>query len=160
MKLAILLMFSFVHFSSLASDSIAEKICNAYEKDEDKSKCFSELEEAPRYISFEFGGSACPDIKYWEKLIDEVSTDVTPDMKEFDKHCFSLRKGNVVYGFLNKVYYNGSELVQVKSSDGTLLWLETAGVKDVVFSQTEKPKHWLTVLRNQDGKIINATTQR
>lgn len=153
-------MISFLHFSSLASDSIAEKICNAYEKDEDKNKCFDELKEVPQYISFKFGGSACPDKKYWEKLIDELDSGNSPDMKEFDEYCLSLREGNVVYGFLNKVYYKGSELVQVKSSDGALLWLESAGVKDIVYSQTEKPKPWLTVLRNQDGKIINNTTIR
>lgn len=161
LKFPILLMIYFLPFSSLASDLVAEEICNAYEKFEDKNKCFDELkEEAPQYISFKFGGSACPDKKYWEKLIDELNGGGSPDMKDFDKYCLSLREGNIVYGLLNKIYYKGRELVQVRSSDGTLLWLESAGVKDIVFSQTEKPKPWLTILRNQDGKIINKSTKR
>jgi len=72
-----------------------------------------------------------------------------------DKHCFSLREGNIIYGFLNKSYYKGRELAQVKASDGTLLWLESAAIKDVTIDHIKKPEPWHTVLRNQDGKVIN-----
>jgi hypothetical protein len=43
----------------------------------------------------------------------------------------------------------------VKASSGILLWLESEAVKDIVVSQSKKPALWHTVLRNQDGKIIN-----
>lgn len=154
-----MIMVYFISFSGLANDSIAEMICNAYKKEDDKNKCFTELKEDPKYISFKFGVSACPEKKYWEEFIDEQYSNNKPEIRGLDTYCLSLREGNIVFGFLDKAYYKGHELVQVKSSGGTLLWLESSAIKDVVFSQTEKPEPWLTVLRNQHGRIINNTTK-
>jgi hypothetical protein len=56
---------------SFANDTIAGQICNAYKDEDDRIKCFDELTEVPRYISFKFGVSACPKVKYWEEFIDE-----------------------------------------------------------------------------------------
>jgi|TARA_B100001059_G_C17838501_1_gene590117 hypothetical protein len=140
---------------SFANDTIAGQICNAYKDEDDRIKCFDELTEVPRYISFKFGVSACPKVKYWEEFIDELDSGNKPKVRSLDEYCFSLREGNIVYGFLNRAYYSGRELVQVKASSGILLWLESEAVKDIVVSQSKKPALWHTVLRNQDGKIIN-----
>jgi hypothetical protein len=154
LKFITFLIIFLVPLACLGNDAIAGKICNAYTEKAEKEKCFHELRVEPKYIAFKYGGSACPDIKYWEKLIDDIENNVTPDMKEFDKNCYSLRARNIVYGFLNIIYYKSTELAQVKSSEGHLLWVETAGVKDIVSSQAQKPYAWLTILRNQDGKIM------
>ncbi|MCQ8882722.1 hypothetical protein NQS96_13155 [Pseudoalteromonas shioyasakiensis] len=155
MKFLIMVLAYFVSFSSSANDSIAEMICNAYKKKENQNKCFTELEkDSPKYISFKFGVSACPEKKYWKEFIDEKYSNNTPEIRGLDTSCLSLREGNIVFGFLNKAYYKGHELVQVKSSDGTLLWLESAAIQDIVISQIEKPEPWLTVLRDQDGRIL------
>lgn len=108
--------------------------------------------EQLKYISFKYGGSACPEKKYWEAFIDKSET---YDMKDFNKNCFYLREGNIVYSFLNRIFYKNRELVQVKSSDGKLLWLELAGVEEPVSSTNQKPMPWSTLLRTQNGKIID-----
>jgi len=107
-----------------------------------------------RYIAFMNGGSACPDIKYWEKFSDNIDNGIY-ETKEFDKHCFYLRKNSIVYGFLDRVTYKSSEYVQVKSSDGKSLWLELTGVEEIISSTTQKPKQWSTNLRTQSGILIN-----
>lgn len=155
MKAIIILIIAFLPFSSFPNNSIADQICNAYKNTDDRSKCFDELKEEPRYLSFKFGVSACPNKKHWEELIDELDSGIKPKGKGIDKHCLSLREGNIIYGFLNKSYYKGRELAQVKASDGTLLWLESAAIKDVTIDHIKKPEPWHTVLRNQDGKVIN-----
>ena len=155
MKAIILLIIAVLPFSSLSNDSIADQICNAYENTDDRSKCFDELKEEPRYLSFKVGVSACPNKKHWEELIDELDSGIKPKERGIDKHCFSLRESNIVYGFLNRSYYKGSEFVQVKASDGILLWLESAAIKGVTIDHIKKPEPWHTVIRNQDGKVIN-----
>lgn len=60
---AIILIIAFLPFSSFPNNSIADQICNAYKNTDDRSKCFDELKEEPRYLSFKFGVSACPNKK-------------------------------------------------------------------------------------------------
>ncbi|QFU21285.1 hypothetical protein FM038_003400 [Shewanella eurypsychrophilus] len=49
MRYGVLFILSFLHFGSVAKDSIADEICNAYENKQDKEKCFNELlEEEPK----------------------------------------------------------------------------------------------------------------
>ena len=43
MKYGILLILSVLPISSLASDSVTNMICNAYQKESDKEKCYAEL---------------------------------------------------------------------------------------------------------------------
>lgn len=166
MKYGVLLILSFLSFTSMANDSIAEQICNAYANKTDKDKCFSELQEEPRkiinpepsskYLSFKHGGTACADIMYWKRFLDNVEIGEY-NMKAMDKHCFYIRENSVVYGFLSKITYKGSELVQVKSSDGQLLWIEFGGVAPIASSTDSKPNNWATRLRTVDDNIVNST---
>jgi len=109
-----------------------------------------------KYISFKKGGSACPNKDYWKRLSDNLEQGIYTT-KEFDKNCFYLRENNVVYGFLDRYIYKDNEYIQVKSSDGKLLWLELAGVEGVASSSNQKPIQWSTNLRTQDGKLISNT---
>lgn len=145
-----------VNGKTIFTDQICEyeEQVEVKEHAQDKSKKVlnKKYPKDPKYISFQFGGSACPEKKYWENFIDNIAT---YDMKEFDKHCLYLREGNIVYGFLKRVSYKNTELVQVESSDGRLLWLEFAGVKKVVSSTNQKPEQWTTTLRIQNGQIVS-----
>lgn len=162
MKYGVLLILSLLSYSSLANDTLADKICNAYGNKQDKRKCFKEfavekekekIKTAAKYIAFKNGGSACPEKKYWEKFSDDLELGIYVT-KEFNDNCFYLRRNNIVYGFLDRFIYKKSEYVQVMSSDGRLLWLELAGVEDIISSTTQKPRHWSTNLRTQNGKLI------
>lgn len=43
MKYGMLFILAFLSFSSLANESIADRVCNAYSNKQDKDKCFNEL---------------------------------------------------------------------------------------------------------------------
>lgn len=161
MKYGVLFILSLLFYPSFANGTLADKICNAYESKQDKEKCFKEfavekekIKAAATYITFTHGGSACPDKKYWKKLIDNLEVD-NFHTEDFDEYCFYIRKNNTVYGILDRFIYKGSELIQVKSSDGKLLWLELAGVKEIASITTKKPHNWSTNLRTQNGKLIS-----
>ena len=78
----------------------------------------------PKYISFQYGTSACKSRKSWEITIDKIEAGVgSPEsLSELDNKCLWLNEKTPVFGYLEKVEYKKRQLVKVKASDGTTVW--------------------------------------
>ncbi|WP_024613073.1 hypothetical protein [Pseudoalteromonas sp. TB64] len=99
------------------------------------------------YLRFKWGSTACPDVNDWKLAITKMNNKQSNAFKHTNSKCLYLRENTYVYGILETINFNGSELIKVKASNGINYWLERAGVMPVVEKTKFRPKNWSTDLR-------------
>lgn len=110
----------------------------------------SSLQRIPdiKYISFKYGGSACPNSEIWISAIDKLANRELNPLKEIDSRCKYLRENSVVLGIYQSLKHRDSEFIQVQTSSGDKYWLERGGVYPIVSESDYRPNRWDTGLKD------------
>lgn len=113
-----------------------------------KNPCtINETESLLGYLKFKWGSTACTDVNDWKLAITKMNKKQNKAFKHTNIKCLYLRENTYVYGILETINFNGTELIKVKASNGINYWLERAGVMPVIEKTKFRPKNWSTDLR-------------
>lgn len=113
----------------------------------DDIKRFPDLTADIGYITFKWGGSACPSISYWQEAIDLIEVKSESPFQHIDRQCKYLRENTIVQGILEKVTYKNTQLAKVRASDDQFYWIELPALLPITSKSIVRPTRWVTDLR-------------